>query len=66
MPCHRTSPGRTMGKRPLWVVHVDSGLSAFGGIADMNSWGKVAMGHKRPLSSCPRQRCRDNTHGLDE
>jgi hypothetical protein len=20
MPCHRTSPGRTMGKRPLWVM----------------------------------------------
>jgi hypothetical protein len=27
------------------VTHVGSGLSAFGGIADMNSSGKVAMGH---------------------
>jgi hypothetical protein len=30
----------------VWVIRVGSGLSAFGGIADMNSRGKVAMGQK--------------------
>jgi len=29
---------------PVWVIRVGSGLSAFAGIADMNSSGKVAMG----------------------
>jgi hypothetical protein len=33
----------------LWVIRVGSGLSAFGGIADINSWGKVAMGQELPF-----------------
>ena len=39
-----------------WVIHVGSGLSAFGGIADMNSWGKVAMGHEATSTHFPRER----------
>src|SRR5262245_61272781 len=31
-----------------WIIRVGSDLSAFGAIAEMNTWGKVAMGQELP------------------
>ena len=44
-------------KGPVWVIRVGSSFSAFGAIADMNSYRKVAIGHERTPADptwCPR------------